>query len=112
VTGFPEFPNTNHCWYFRCRAWNRYCPKKFSRRGPLKHVKDIKVLTTYFLLVEASTKAWVYFISITTFVFVRLLQCHQQPTGSRLCSFYYAYHMLQLKHSSTHMEVLSWDLHL
>jgi hypothetical protein len=46
------------------------------------------------------------------FFFVRLLQCHQQPTGSRLCGFYCAYHMLQLKDSSTHMEILSWDLHL
>jgi hypothetical protein len=42
----------------------------------LKHVKDVKVHTTYllpekastnyFLPVEASTKAWVYFFSITT----------------------------------------------
>jgi hypothetical protein len=45
------------------------------------------------------------------FFFVHLLQCHQQPTGSRLC-FYCAYHMLQLKDSGPHMEVLSWDLHL
>jgi hypothetical protein len=33
------------------------------------------------------------------FFFVHLLQCHQQPTGSRLCGFYCAYHMLQLKDS-------------
>jgi hypothetical protein len=46
------------------------------------------------------------------FFFVYLLQCHQQPTGSRLCGFYCAYHMLQLKESDPHMKVLSWDLHL
>jgi hypothetical protein len=46
------------------------------------------------------------------YFFVRLLQCHQQPTGSRLCGFYCAYYMLQLKDSGPHMEVLSWDLHL
>jgi hypothetical protein len=47
-------------------AWERYRGKKFSCLGALKHVKDVKVHTTYFLLVEASTKAWVYFFSITT----------------------------------------------
>jgi hypothetical protein len=39
---------------------------KFLRLGPLEHVKDVKVHTTYFLPVEASTRAWVYFFSITT----------------------------------------------
>jgi hypothetical protein len=46
------------------------------------------------------------------FFFVHLLQCHQQPTGSKLCDFYCGYHMLKLKDSGPHMEVLSWDLHL
>jgi hypothetical protein len=31
--------------------------KKFSRLGALEHIKDVKVHTTYFLPVEASTKA-------------------------------------------------------
>jgi hypothetical protein len=44
------------------------------------------------------------------FFFVHLLQCHQQPTESRLCGFYCAYHMLKLKDSDPHMEVLSWNL--
>jgi hypothetical protein len=46
------------------------------------------------------------------FFIVHLLQCHQQPTGSKLCGFYCAYHMLKLKDRGPHMEVLSWDLHL
>jgi hypothetical protein len=46
------------------------------------------------------------------FFFVHLLQCHQQPTGSRLCGFYCAYHMLRLKESNQNMKVLYWDLHL
>jgi hypothetical protein len=46
------------------------------------------------------------------FFFVHLLQCHQQPTGSKLCGFCCAYHMLQLKESGPHMEVFSLDLHL
>jgi hypothetical protein len=46
------------------------------------------------------------------FFFVHLLQCHQQPTRSRLWGLYFAYLMLQLKESGPHMVVLSWDLHL
>jgi hypothetical protein len=91
------------------------------RRGPLKHVKDVKVHTTYFLPVEASkVPVSLEFIAVLEFIssrsplffFVSLLQCHQQPTGSRLYGFYCAYHMLQLKYNGTHMKVLSWDLHL
>jgi hypothetical protein len=51
---------------FHCRAWERYNSKNFSRLGAFEHVKDVKVHTTYFLPVEASTKAWVYLFSITT----------------------------------------------
>jgi hypothetical protein len=94
-------------------AWERYCgKKKFLRLGSLEHVKDVKVHNTYFLPVEARTK--VQFISSRSplFFFVHLLQCHEQPTRSRLCGFYCAYHMLQLKDSGPYMEVLSWDLHL
>jgi hypothetical protein len=36
------------------------------RLSTLEHVKDVKVHTTYFLPVEASTKARDYFFSITT----------------------------------------------
>jgi hypothetical protein len=46
------------------------------------------------------------------FFFVHLLQCHQQPSESKLCNFYYAYHMLKLEDRGPHMEVLSLDLHL
>jgi hypothetical protein len=46
------------------------------------------------------------------FFFVHLLQFHQQPTGFNLRGFYCAYHMLKLKDSDPHMEVLSWDPHL
>jgi hypothetical protein len=42
---------------FRCRGWERYCRDKKLRLGTLEHVKDVKVHTTYFLPVEASTKA-------------------------------------------------------
>jgi hypothetical protein len=51
---------------FRCRGWERYSRNKKSHLSTLEHVKDVKVHTTYFLHVEASTKAWVYFFSITT----------------------------------------------
>jgi hypothetical protein len=34
-----------------------YCREKKLRLGTLEHVNDVKVHTTYFLLVEASTKA-------------------------------------------------------
>jgi hypothetical protein len=47
----------------------------------------------------------------TLFLFVYLLQCHQQPTESKLYGFYCAYHMLKLKNRGPYMEVLSWDLH-
>jgi hypothetical protein len=44
--------------YFIVGLWERYCgKKKFLRLGALEHVKDVKVHTTYFLPVEASTKA-------------------------------------------------------
>jgi hypothetical protein len=42
---------------FRCRGWERYFGKKKLRLSTLEHVKDVKVHTTYFLHVEASTKA-------------------------------------------------------
>jgi hypothetical protein len=32
------------------------------------------------------------------------LQCHQQPTESKLCDFYCAYHMHKLKYSGPHTE--------
>jgi hypothetical protein len=35
------------------------------------------------------------------------LQCHQQPTGSKLYGFYCAYHMLKLKDNSP---IRWWDL--
>jgi hypothetical protein len=44
--------------------------------------------------------------------FIHLLQYHQQPTGSKLCGFYCAYHILKLEDSGPHIEVLSWDIHL
>jgi hypothetical protein len=44
------------------------------------------------------------------FFFVHLLQCHKQPTESKLRGFYCAYHMLKLKDRGLDMEVLSWDL--
>jgi hypothetical protein len=42
---------------FRCRGWDHYCVTKKLPRSTLEHVKEVKVHTTYFLPMEASTKA-------------------------------------------------------
>jgi hypothetical protein len=40
---------------FCCRSWECYFRNKKSRLSTLEHVKYVKVHTTYFLPVEAST---------------------------------------------------------
>jgi hypothetical protein len=97
---------------FCCRGWDRYCVEKKLPRNTLEHVKEVKVHTTYFLMWKLVLK--LKFISARSpiFFFVYLLQCHQQPVGSKLCGFYCAYHMLKLKERGSDTEVLSWDFHL
>jgi hypothetical protein len=96
---------------FCCRGWNNYCVDEKLPRCTLQHDNEVKVHITYFLPVEATTKAGVYFFS-PIFFFVNLSQCHQQHSHSRLCGFYCAYHMLKVKHKLREHEVFSWDLHL
>jgi hypothetical protein len=96
-----------HCW-----GWECYYGKKKLRLSTLEHVNDVKYIPLISFLWKLVLK--LEFISSRSplFFFVHLLQCHQQPTESKLCGFYCAYHMLKLKDSGPDMEVVSWDLHL
>jgi hypothetical protein len=47
---------------FRCRGWDSYCVDKMLPRNTLEHDNEVKVHITYFLPMEASTKALSLFV--------------------------------------------------